>query len=276
MAQVVDMSVHCDFSKVAFRVFGLPIYWYALAYIAGILSALHLGKVYLKKTHSTIAPEKLDIFINYAVVGIVMGGRLGHVLFYNFAYYCDNPLEIFQIWHGGMSFFGGFAGVVLVAYFFCKKHHIDMLEFTDLWSVGAPIGLFLGRLANFVNGELVGKASSVAWGVVFSDGIQRHPSQIYEAFLEGIVLFAVMIISFHRRSYELCGKLSGIFCGTYGVLRFVAEFFREPDSNFSQLLLHKTAINFNQYICVGIFILGYVVVGMHRRLKPPTMRVTES
>jgi phosphatidylglycerol:prolipoprotein diacylglycerol transferase len=268
--------MHCDFSRVAFYVFGLPIYWYALAYIVGILATLYLGKVYLKKTRSAIAPEHLDVFINYAVGGIVVGGRLGHVLFYDFWYYCANPKEILCIWHGGMSFFGGFTGVVLMACLFCKRHRINMLEFTDLWSIGTPIGLFLGRLANFVNGELLGKSSDIAWAVVFSDGVLRHPSQIYEAILEGIVLFAVMIVSFYKQCHKFPGRLSGIFCSAYGILRFTAEFFREPDSDFSWLLLQKTALNLNQYICIGIFILGCVIIRMRKKAKSPTEYQTES
>ncbi|MDR1334913.1 MAG: prolipoprotein diacylglyceryl transferase [Holosporaceae bacterium] len=268
--------MYCDFSRVAFHVFGLPIHWYALAYIIGLLAVLHLGKMYLKKTGSSIAPEKLDAFVNYAVVGIIVGGRLGHVLFYSFPYYCDHPMEILQIWCGGMSFFGGFIGVLLVIHLFCRKYHINLLEFTDLLSIGTPIGLFFGRLANFINGELLGKTSNIAWCVVFPDGISRHPSQIYEALLEGVVLFVLMIVSFYRGCYKFPGKLSGIFCSAYGTLRFSAEFFREPDSDFSWLLLHKTAINLNQYISVSIFILGCVIMGMQKKHMSSRIYATES
>jgi phosphatidylglycerol:prolipoprotein diacylglycerol transferase len=253
--------MECNFSTVAFHCFGSPIRWYSLAYIFGILGALKLSKTLLTRTNSTITEKNLEEFMNYCVLGIVLGGRLGFVLIYAFDYYSENPLEIVKVWKGGMSFFGGFCGTAAVALWFCKKRRIPFWEFMDLWSVSAPIGLFLGRIANFINAELLGKPTKAPWGVVFHDGVVRHPSQIYEAILEGLILLVVMILCFQKTSFSSYhGKLSGLFCVGYGVARFVAEFFREPDNQFSANLLSETGLNINQYICVVIVLLGTVLI----------------
>lgn len=220
----------------------------------------------MKKAEYNINLKLMDDFIGVVVLGIILGGRIGHVLFYDFGYYLQNPLEIIKIWKGGMSFFGGFIGIVVVTYFFCKKNHLKFLNFMDYWSVGVPIGLFFGRIANFINGELLGKqSSSIAWSVVFNDGISRHPSQIYEAILEGIVLFLIMIFAFYKKQYQSEGRLSGIFCISYGANRFIGECFREPDSFFSWELFLETGINLNQYFCFIIMILGMFLI--YRSLK---------
>ncbi|GHT97363.1 prolipoprotein diacylglyceryl transferase [Alphaproteobacteria bacterium] len=283
----------CNFSNVAFSIFGFPVHWYSLAYIFGILFSVYLTNRLAKDLYADLTKDLIDTFINYAIIGIVVGGRLGHVLFYDFQYYSEHLEEILKIWKGGMSFFGGCIGTVLMAYLFCRKHKLIFLKFMDLWAVGAPIGLFLGRIANFANGELLGTASNVPWAVVFNDGISRHPSQIYEAILEGIALFVVMIMSVHQRdvgsdnaslsseSYvstnfnteaasetetdrgRLCdrsGVLCGIFCSGYGVARFVGEFFREPDSTFGYELFFKTGMNLNQYMSICIFIFGILLI----------------
>lgn len=270
----------CDFSPVAFYVLKFPVHWYSLAYIFGILLALFLCE-YLshcvahwntQKSASNSTPSTLpefnppsstdlEAFLNYAVLGIVMGGRLGHVLFYDFSYYYSHPFEILQLWKGGMSFFGGFLGAITAAYIFCGLRRISFLKLTDLWAVGVPIGLFLGRLANFVNGELFGKETTIAWGVIFKDGLLRHPSQLYEAFCEGVLLFCIMLYSFFKkRLYSKEGALSGVFCAGYGLTRFLCELFREPDSYFSENLLLKTGLNLNQYMSIGIFTLGMTLV----------------
>lgn len=249
----------CNFSSVAFYVFGLPIYWYSLAYIVGISASWKLTEFFSKKINSCFG-DRLEDFINYVVIGIIIGGRAGHVLFYDFDYYLNNYNEILKVWKGGMSFFGGFIGVVTVTYLFCKKHKIDFLNFIDLWAISAPIGLFLGRIANFVNGELLGKETNVAWNVVFHDGIHRHPSQIYEAILEGIVLFLIMLLSFHKKFYQYKGKLSGVFCAGYGIARFICEFFREPDSTFSYNLFFYTNLNLNQYLSICCVTLGIYLI----------------
>jgi phosphatidylglycerol:prolipoprotein diacylglycerol transferase len=251
----------CNFSPVAFHVFGFPVHWYSFAYIFGIIFAFKLTEFLMKKSEYNIDSKILDDFLSVVVLGIIFGGRLGHVLFYDFSFYWNNPMEIFKIWKGGMSFFGGFIGIIAVTYWFCKKHNLNFLGFFDHWSVGVPIGLFLGRIANFINGELLGKpSSSIAWSVVFKDGIPRHPSQIYEAILEGIVLFLIMIFAFHKKQYKFDGRLSGIFCLGYGMSRFIGECFREPDSFFSWDLFFSTGINLNQYFCFAIIALGVLLI----------------
>lgn len=198
--------------------------------------------------------------MSYVVLGIIIGGRTGHILFYEFDYYVNHCDEILKLWKGGMSFFGGFLGVIIATFIFCRKKKINFLNFIDLWSVSVPIGLFFGRIANFINGELLGKTSTVSWCVIFQDGIPRHPSQIYEAFLEGIFLFFVMIFSFHKKCFAREGMLSGIFCCGYGIARFIGEIFREPDSDFSYKLIHLFKINLNQFLSIGIFLLGFVLI----------------
>ncbi len=253
----------CDFSPVAFYVFGFPVHWYALAYIFGILFAFQTTK-FLGKKSSVDLHKNIDAyfedFMSYVVFGIIIGGRLGHILFYEFSYYMNHCGEILKLWKGGMSFFGGFIGLTAATYFFCKTKNIKFLSFIDLWSVSVPIGLFFGRIANFINGELLGKVSTVSWCVIFRDGIPRHPSQIYEAFLEGVFLFLVMIFSFHKKCFAKKGMLSGIFCCGYGIARFIGEFFREPDSVFSYKLFCMFGINLNQFLSIGIFLLGFALI----------------
>jgi phosphatidylglycerol:prolipoprotein diacylglycerol transferase len=169
-------------------------------------------------------------------------------------------MEILKIWRGGMSFYGGFLGIIFVTHRFCRKNKIDFLRFLDLWALGVPIGLFLGRIANFINTELLGKVSDVPWKVIFKDGIPRHPSQIYEALLEGGLLFGVMLTAFHRKCYLLRGLSSGIFCAGYGAARFCGEFFREPDSEFSGRLLDLSGLNLNQYISLLMLLLGVFLI----------------
>jgi phosphatidylglycerol:prolipoprotein diacylglycerol transferase len=258
--------VVCNFSSVAFSIFGLPVRWYSLAYIFGIVVALKLSVFFSKRFEEKIPPQILDDFVGIAIGGIILGGRLGHVLFYDFDYYLNSPAEIFKIWRGGMSFYGGFMGVVGAALWFCRKRRIAFWGFMDLWSISVPIGLFFGRIANFINAELPGKESYVPWNVVFRDGVHRHPSQLYEAFLEGILLFFVMLASFGAGAHQYKGRLSGIFCGGYGIARFCAEFFREPDSEFSRELLNFSGLNLNQYMSAIMAISGVILIIRSKKL----------
>lgn len=252
----------CNFSPIAFSVLGLEIRWYSLAYIFGLILALKLTTKLSIKFKTNFSKEMLNDFVSYAIFGIIIGGRLGHVLFYDWQYYSSCPLDIFKLWKGGMSFYGGFLSVIVSTMIFCKTRKISFLEFIDLWSISVPIGLFFGRIANFVNGELLGTPSNISWNVVFSDGIARHPSQIYEALLEGVLLFALMMLAANRKLYKIKGALSGTFCLGYGTARFISEFFREPDSSFSASLLNFTGLNLNQYFSVAMVILGIIVLFM--------------
>ena len=223
-----------NFDPVAFEIFSLSIRWYSLAYIFGII----FGWIYCKKIlikNDTI--QKLfEDYISYLIIGIIVGGRLGYVIFYNFTYFLNYPIEILMIWNGGMSFHGGLIGVIFSTYLFSKKNNKDIYIFLDLVAITAPIGIFLGRISNFINGELVGKVTNSKWGVFFPgyDDKLRHPSQLYEAFLEGIILFILMNLIFFNKNYKV-GKCSAMFLIIYGCFRITLEFFREPDKHIGYI-----------------------------------------
>ena len=224
-----------NFDPVAFNFFAIEIRWYSLAYIFGILFGWIYTKKLLIKDQNII--KVFDDFVTYLIIGIILGGRLGYILFYNIKYYLNNLLEIFFIWEGGMSFHGGLIGVIISTYIFGKRYEINKFVLLDCISITAPVGIFLGRLANFINGELVGKMTNVSWGVIFPniDNNFRHPSQIYEAFLEGIVLFLIMNVFFFWKKYRP-GICSFMFLIFYGTFRIIAEFFREPDSHIGYVV----------------------------------------
>ena len=213
--------------------------WYSLAYIFGILLGWLYAKNIIKRLKSNSSLSNLDIkdfddFILYLVVGIILGGRVGYVLVYNFDYYIKNLHEIFYVWNGGMSFHGGLIGVILSTIFFTRIKKIDTFIYLDIIACVAPIGLFLGRISNFINGELYGKVTTLPWGVIFPSvgTLARHPSQIYEAILEGIVLF--ILINFFALKKQLLlkvGYVSGLFLIFYSIARIIGENFREPDKH---------------------------------------------
>lgn len=222
----------------------VAIRWYSLAYIGGILLGWWIiAREHAQRPVANLSKKALDDMIIWAVFGIILGGRLGYVLFYKPGFYLSNPAQIFHVWEGGMSFHGGLLGTILAFWLFCRRHKIVFLQITDLLACVAPIGLFLGRIANFINGELYGRASDAPWAMVFPDGgdVARHPSQLYEAGLEGIVLFTLMMILLKRtRLREQPGKLSGIFLCGYALARIIAEHFREPDAFLGFLLAGST------------------------------------
>ena len=242
-----------NFDPVAFNLFFLEIRWYSLAYIFGIL----FGWIYCKK--KLIKNENIsklfDDLITYLIIGIIVGGRIGYIIFYNFNYYLENPMEIFMIWNGGMSFHGGLLGVIFTTMIFAKNHKINPYIFLDLIAAAAPIGIFFGRIANFINSELYGKETDLFWGVKFVliDNLSRHPSQLYEAFLEGIFLF-LLLNFFIKRNYLInSGLISAIFLIFYSLFRFIAEFFRVPDPQIGYILPNFTL---GQFICTVFFLLG--------------------
>ena len=215
--------------------FGLiSIKWYSLAYIFGILIGWWYGKkIILKKTNILKKEFEIKFFddlITYIIVSIILGGRLGYVFFYNLGYYLNNPLDIIKIWEGGMSFHGALLGIIIGTFIFAKKNDIKTFFLLDILACVSPIGIFLGRIANFINGELIGKATSVYWGVIFPsiDNIPRHPSQLYQAFLEGFVLFVILNFIYLRKNYKI-GNCSSLFLIFYGIFRIFSEHFREPD-----------------------------------------------
>ena len=216
----------------------LVIRWYSLAYIFGILMGWWLGKkIILKKFQSfNFDVKEFDNLITYIIISMLLGGRIGYVLFYNFEYYLSNPLNIVKIWEGGMSFHGALLGIIFATYWFSIKKNIMTFFLLDIIACVAPIGIFFGRIANFINGELVGKTTDIFWGVVFPnvDNFSRHPSQLYEAFLEGLVLLIIMNLILFRKNYKT-GTCSYMFLILYGVFRIFSEFFREPDAQVGYL-----------------------------------------
>ena len=229
-----------NFDPVAFSIFSLEFRWYSLAYIAGIL----IGWVYCKK--KLIKDQKIldlfDDFITYAILGIIVGGRIGYVLFYNFEYFLNNPIEILFVWNGGMSFHGGLIGVIIASNLFSKLNKVNTFIFLDLVSLSAPIGIFFGRIANFINSELYGTPTEVPWSVKFIavDDINRHPSQLYEAFLEGIVLFFMLQFILKKNFAKKTGQISCLFLVLYSFFRIITEFFRTPDLHIGYLFFNLT------------------------------------
>ena len=242
-----------NFDPVAFQIFSFEIRWYSLAYISGII----FGWLYCKK--KLIKDKKLlnlfDDLITYLIIGIILGGRIGYVFFYQMENFIKDPIYIFYIWKGGMSFHGGLIGVVLATTIFSKKHKIDSYIFLDLISLVAPIGLFLGRIANFINSELYGRETDVFWSVKFVaiDNISRHPSQIYEAIFEGLILFFLLNHFAKKDSFKNPGLISSMFLIFYSFFRFILEFFRAPDYQIGYLIYQLTL---GQFISIVFFSLG--------------------
>ena len=245
-----------NFDPVAFQIMSLEIRWYSLAYIFGIIIGwLFCKKIFIK--NSDIG-EKFDDYITYLIIGIILGGRLGYVIFYNFNYYLHNILDIFKIWQGGMSFHGGLIGVILSSIIFAKKNNQDPFEYMDLVSLVAPIGIFFGRLANFINSELYGKTTEVLWSVTFTkvDILPRHPSQLYEAVLEGAILFLILLY-FRKKNYlTKPGSISGLFLIFYSIFRFFVEFFRMPDEQLGYLVLN---LSMGQIISLIFLTIGTIL-----------------
>ena len=247
------MFVHPEFDPVALSIGPLAIRWYGLMYLLGFLSFLYLGK---KRLHlfPNITVKDIDNLMTLAVVGVVLGGRLGYVVFYKPAYYLANPSEILAIWEGGMSFHGGFLGVVAVCFGYCLYKKWRFLELTDFVAPTIPIGLAFGRLGNFINGELWGKPTDGAWGVVFpqaGDNLPRHASQLYEMALEGIVL--MVFLWWFASKPRKAGQVSALFLLGYGSARFAVEFAREPDRFLGTLSLGMTM---GQWLCIPMVVGG--------------------
>lgn len=226
------MFVFPDINPVAFSIGNLDVYWYAVAYIIGILLAYRIMlwlNQFLEPPAFTDRDDFGDI-ISWAVLGIIIGGRVFYALFYEPRSFLAHPIMLLQIWKGGMSFHGGMVGLVVSLFFFCRRYDFQFLRITDLASCVAPIGICLGRIANFINGELYGKVTDVPWAVIFThvDNLPRHPSQIYEALSEGVLLFCIMIIAFFiPRIRGVIGRLSSIFLLSYGLIRLCMEHFRD-------------------------------------------------
>ena len=245
-----------NFDPVAFNFFALEIRWYSLSYIFGIILAWVYCKRFLIKDEREL--KLFDDLISFLIIGIIVGGRLGYVIFYNPIYYLKNPIEILMLWNGGMSFHGGTLGVIFATYLFSKKNKNNSFIFLDLIAMSAPIGIFLGRIANFINSELYGRQTDFLLSVKFErvDDLHRHPSQIYEAFFEGIVLFIFMNFFFRKYLYKSPGVISSLFLVFYSIFRFLIEYTREPDSHLGFVFLNLTQ---GQIISVLFFIIGLIL-----------------
>jgi len=242
-----------NFDPVAFQIFSIEIRWYSLSYIFGIILGWFYCKKFLIKDKKIV--NLFDDLITYLIIGIIIGGRLGYVTFYNPIYYSKNLIEIFMIWNGGMSFHGGVLGTIIATYIFGKKNNINCYIFLDLIAMSAPIGIFLGRISNFINSELYGRQTDIFWAVIFKkiDNLSRHPSQIYEAFFEGIILFILLNFVFKKYFFKSPGIISSIFIIFYSLFRFLIEFTREPDAQLGFIFLNFTL---GQIISIIFFIAG--------------------
>ena len=244
--------------------FGLiSIRWYSLSYVFGIFLGWWLGKKIinhiLKNSQIKFNVKEFDDLITYIIFSIIIGGRIGYVIFYNPGYYISNPTDIFKVWEGGMSFHGALIGIILGTYLFSLKRGINVFFLLDVIACVSPIGIFLGRIANFINGELIGKATTVPWSVIFPavDLLARHPSQLYEALLEGVVLFLILNQTIFKNNYKI-GLCSSLFLIFYGIFRMISEYFREPDAQLGYLfnLFSMGTILSFLMILVGLLILN--------------------
>ena len=245
-----------NFDPVAFQIISFEIRWYSLAYIAGIIIGWMLcKKIFIQKSDIN---EKFDDYVTYLVIGIIIGGRLGYIIFYNFSYYINNFFDIFKVWEGGMSFHGGLIGIIIASILFTKKHNQDSFLYMDLVSLVAPIGIFFGRLANFINSELYGTPTDIPWAVTFIqvDNLSRHPSQLYEAILEGIILFIILMYFKNKDYLKKPGLISGLFLIFYSIFRFFIEFVRVPDEQLGYLIFE---LSMGQIISLIFFVIGIIL-----------------
>ncbi len=245
-----------NFDPVAFQIMSFEIRWYSLAYVFGIIIGwLLCKKIFISNTNIN---KKFDDYITFLIIGIILGGRLGYIFFYNFNYYLNNFFDIFKIWQGGMSFHGGLLGIIVASIIFAKKNNQDPFIYMDQVSLVAPIGIFFGRLANFINSELYGTASNVPWSVIFVkvDNLTRHPSQLYEAVLEGIILFLILMYFRKKKFLSKPGTISGLFLVFYSIFRFFVEFYRVPDDQIGYLAFN---LSIGQIISLVFLIIGTTI-----------------
>jgi phosphatidylglycerol---prolipoprotein diacylglyceryl transferase len=262
------------FDPIAIAIGPIAIRWYALAYIFGIVLGWLYARSLLKNERLWDGPApitlvQLDDFILWATVGIIVGGRTGYVLFYNFAFFMQHPAEIFELWKGGMSFHGGFMGCVVAVILFARANNVSILSLGDITTAVAPLGLCLGRLANFINSELWGRPAdpSLPWAMIFPNGgpLPRHPSQLYEAGLEGVLLFIVLAVMIRLGALKRPGLILGSFIAIYGLARIVSEHFREPDP---QLGFLWGGLTMGMLLSVPMVIAGATLIAMTWRRKP--------
>ena len=246
-----------NFDPVAIELFSFEIRWYSLSYIIGIISGWFLAKKFFISNQEI--KNKFDDYITYIIIGIILGGRLGYVLIYDFNYYINNPIDILKIWQGGMSFHGGLLGIIFVSILYAKNNKQSPFSYLDIVAIVSPVGIFFGRISNFINSELYGTETNLPWAVKFIkiDNLSRHPSQLYEAALEGIILFLILVY-FRRKGFlRFPGMISGIFLTLYSLFRFIIEFVRVPDEQLGYLTFNLTM---GQIISLIFFVVGIYLI----------------
>lgn len=247
------MLSYPHFDPIIFRLGPLAVRWYGLMYLCGFLGGYLYINYMVRLRNFALSKDDVGDLIFQCVIGVVVGGRLGYVLFYNLPYFLANPLQVFAVWEGGMSFHGGFLGVFVAGMIFCWRRKLSQLMVGDLLAGAAPIGLFFGRIGNFINAELWGRTTTVSWGMVFPGAgpVPRHPSQLYEAFFEGVLLF-LLLWWFHRRHVPL-GFVCFAFLFGYGLCRFGIEFFRQPDAHLGLL---TAGLSMGQWLSLPMVLTG--------------------
>ncbi len=249
-------------SPVAFSVFGMPVRWYALAYIAGFVGGYYLFKHMMQRSDAVLKLNKqqLDDLLTFVVFGVILGGRLGYVLFYNLHFFISNPLEIFALWHGGMSFHGGLLGLICAVLLFAYNRKINALNILDMMAVVAPVGLFFGRIANFINMELMGRETDGPFGIMFAgiDTVAHYPSPLFEAIAEGLLLFVMMLCLYYFTKLRYyAGALAGIMGMEYAIARIGCEYFRMPDAQIG--FLTSWGLTMGQLLSGVMFIAGLII-----------------
>lgn len=258
------MLVHPQFDPVALQIGPFAIHWYGLMYLAGFAAFIWLGRISLRRLNRSGWDAKfLDDIMFYGVLGVILGGRLGEVLFYNPSYYFANPLKILAVWEGGMSFHGGFLGVLVAMALFAHSRKIKWLALMDFIAPLTPPGLAFGRIGNFINGELWGRPTDMPWGMVFPhvDNLPRHPSQLYECALEGLLLFA--LLWWYARKPRPIGSVLGLSIAAYGFFRFMVEFTRNPDDGIFGLM--TWGISMGQWLSLPMILVGLLLMTIGRR-----------
>ena len=262
-----------EIDPVAIALGPLQVRWYALAYVAGLMGGWWVIRRQIRAGLSVLDSNQLDGLMNASLIGILAGGRLGYVLFYNPAAYLAAPLDILKVWEGGMSFHGGLAGVILAILWCARLYRLSPLAIGDEVALVAPLGLLFGRLANFINGELYGRVTDHPLGIVFPGGgpLPRHPSQLYEAGLEGLLLGVIMLSLWHRGWLQQHGRITGVLLTVYGVARCMIEFFREPDA---QIGLLSNTLSMGQLLSMPMIVFGVYLIMLRSTLRdhPPTSR----
>jgi len=258
------MLKYPDINPIAISIGPLPIHWYGLMYLVGFLAAWGLLSWRREQSTLKLTSSQLSDLLFYAALGVIIGGRLGYVIFYDWAYFVANPLFIFQTWKGGMSFHGGLIGVILALWIYTKLNQRSLIELTDFVAPVVPLGLGAGRIGNFINSELWGRVTDLPWGVIFPNGgdLPRHPSQLYEFLLEGVVLFLILWIFSSRPQPK--GAISGLFLVLYGLFRLTIEIFREPDLQIGFILRWFTA---GQLLSLPMILFGIILLVLAYRRK---------